>query len=281
MPTIVDMPKQLPSFNNPPVIETVLGVQFNPLDNFGNHHLGAYWATLDKEEWKRVLEVPALNQIQEQFGGHPINSPSIRFSIAAETPFRFQIRNKQNDRMIQVQNGWFILNWLEGDQGRPYPHYDQVRKSFDMEWQRFAIFIEDQNFGPLHPNLWEVTYVNHIPKDTVWSNSEDIPALVPTLLGKLGTLENIQFEDCNGNWRFEIPPEKGRLHVELRRGTLSKENDLTELIVLKLTARGPIESDNEHTLDNGLNLGRRTIVEAFASLTSPESHLYWERSDAN
>lgn len=275
------MPEQLPSFNNPPVIETVLGVQFDQLDNFGNHHLGAYWATLDKEEWIRVQEAPALNQIQEQFGGHPVNSPSIRFSIAAETPLRFQIRNKQNDQMIQVQNGWFILNWLAGEEGHSYPRYDQVRKSFDEEWQRFANFIEDQNFGTVRQNLWEVTYVNHFPKDTVWSKPEDLPAILPALVGELGSLGNIQFEDCNSSWRFEIPPEKGRLHVELQRGTRSKGSVFTELIVLKLTARGPIGSDIEHSLENGLNLGRKTIVESFASLTSSESHRYWERTDAN
>jgi len=45
----------LPDYVNPPVVETILGVQFERLPAFKNAHLGAFWKTLDTREWADVL----------------------------------------------------------------------------------------------------------------------------------------------------------------------------------------------------------------------------------
>jgi hypothetical protein len=38
-------------YENPPVVKTVLGVQFEPLATFSNAHLGAFWKRLDADAW--------------------------------------------------------------------------------------------------------------------------------------------------------------------------------------------------------------------------------------
>jgi len=38
--------KPMPSYENPPVIEVVCGVQFKPIKNFLSVHFGAYWETI-------------------------------------------------------------------------------------------------------------------------------------------------------------------------------------------------------------------------------------------
>lgn len=51
--------QNLPSFERPPVIETMLGVQFQPLPALRSAHLGAFWKTLG-EEWPVVLDASII-----------------------------------------------------------------------------------------------------------------------------------------------------------------------------------------------------------------------------
>jgi len=38
--------RMLPDFNEPPVIETVLGLQFDSLESFSIPHFGLYWSKI-------------------------------------------------------------------------------------------------------------------------------------------------------------------------------------------------------------------------------------------
>lgn len=276
----------LPSFKRPPVVETVLGVQFNPLAKMGNRHLGAFWATLDWTEWGTVREVPAISQVEEQFGDRSARFPSFQVSLQTEAPLRYQIRSVAEDRMIQIQNGWFVYNWLAAEGRHEYPRYDELRPSFDSEWDRFASFVAQNSLGPLQPNLWEVTYVNHFAQGSVWEQPIDWAGVLPQLLGSFRRdLGMVRFEDCQGAWRFEIPDRRGRLHIELTPAarTAAEPEELDEILVLKLTARGPIvREDAARSLDAGLNLGHEAIVQTFAAVTSDAAHDYWgPRSDGD
>ena len=44
-----------PDYEHPPVVETVIGVQFDSLPELRNAHLGAFWKTvLDTGEWHNL-----------------------------------------------------------------------------------------------------------------------------------------------------------------------------------------------------------------------------------
>jgi uncharacterized protein (TIGR04255 family) len=58
-------------YKNPPVVETVLSVQFNPLPNFGAGQLGAYWNELGAE-WPNVTEAPGVEPEYERFERAPV-----------------------------------------------------------------------------------------------------------------------------------------------------------------------------------------------------------------
>ena len=58
----------LPHYDKPPVIETVLGVQFDRLSALTNAHLGAFWKTLNpQQEWPNVEDAPLLPNKVERF----------------------------------------------------------------------------------------------------------------------------------------------------------------------------------------------------------------------
>lgn len=262
----------LPSFKQPPVVETVLGVQFEPIRGFTNAHLGAFWQTLGLD-WPNVADAPPLEQQFEQFGDERTWGPlGLQLKLTSEPSSRLQIRNKLNDRMIQVQNGRFHLNWL-GQAGGEYPRYKSVRPEFDKLFSRFCTFVKDQQLGDLRLNQWEVTYVNHIPKGTLWNAPSDVPSVSLLFASPPPLPMVVGPESLSGAWHFEITPKQGRLHVEIRHGRRTMPDD-KEILIITLTARGPL---NAGTLDYhaGLNLGREVIVQGFTALTSEKAHQKW------
>jgi uncharacterized protein (TIGR04255 family) len=267
--------ESLPKFRNPPVIETVLGVQFERLPKLGNAHLGAFWHSLGSD-WPNVTEVHEIEPQFERFADTKTwraAGPQLRFS--ARLGLRLQIRNADNNRMIQVQNGRLHYNWL-GQSGEEYPSYDRVRPEFDLAVRKFATFLADESLGELRPNQWEVTYVNHIPRRTVWNLPEDWVRLLSPLAALPARGPAVCLESFAGEWHYEIEPQRGRLHANLSHGWRKTPIE-QEVLVLNLTARGPLSPAEEGglSLDQGLCLGHETIVRAFKDFTSEEAHKYW------
>lgn len=265
----------LPKYKNPPVVETVLGVQFEALPKFGNAHLGFFWKQLGAD-WPSVSDAPCLEPEFERFGeGKSWLPTGFQFKVSQDPATRLQIRNRTKDRMIQVQNGRLLYNWL-GHGGGRYPSFDEVKPDFQQAMDVFRRFLETEALGELHPNQWEVTYVNHIPKGTVWDDPSDWVNLFPSLAVLPSKTPSVRLESFSGQWHYEIEPERGRLHVNLKHGWRKTPSE-QEMLVLNLTARGPIQAEGEDgpNLSEGLGIGHETIVRSFTELTSDGAHKYW------
>ncbi|MEX2315705.1 MAG: TIGR04255 family protein [Pirellulales bacterium] len=257
-------------YRNPPVVETVLSVQYKPLSKLGAGQLGAYWKELGAD-WPIVADVPAIDPTFERFEPANVWEPSAFVKLSSKMDVRLQIRNKSKDRMIQIQNGRFFYNWL-GTPGSEYPSYDLVRPEFDEQWDKFCEFVASQTSeNEVQPNLWEVLYVNHMPRGTVWNELSDLPRVLTFLRNPQIDGLNLTLDGIGGEWRFEIGSRRGRLYLKL--GMTMKEND-TPCAVLTLTARGPIGSGTQ-SLDQGLETGHKTITDSFDRLTSKDAQKYW------
>lgn len=270
----------LPSFRRPPVVETVLAVQFVPLRGMTNAHWGAYWKSLD-EPWTLLTEVDALPQVNEHFGDAAWNPASLIELRVGPPPVRLQIVNVRNDRMIQIQNGWFVYNWRLTKRCADYPRYSAVRIEFDRALAHLRDFMKLEGFADMRPNLWEVTYVNHLDRGPLWDRPNDWPKLLPGLLGEPPGLATVAFEGGNGDWRFELlrAAAQARLHVNLLQARRSRDGETAiDTLVLRLTARGNLTGPELWTqLGAGLDVGHEAVVQTFAALTSDEAHQHWER----
>ena len=159
--------EQLPSFEQPPVVETVLGIQFKPLSGFCNAHLGAFWKHLGRDwckllgkDWTLLSDAPTLEPTLERFEGSEAWAPlRSGFRLTADPSARLQIRSATDDAMIQLQNGRLHYNWL-GTRGGDYSRYKSVRPRFDELLRGFTGFVSTEALGKLVPNQWEITYVN-------------------------------------------------------------------------------------------------------------------------
>lgn len=264
-------PDDLPNFENPPVIETVLSVQFEPLTAIRTAHLGLLWEKF-RESFPKTEERPALDAVVERFG--EIRRARLGLQLETyETPPvpRLWFMNAQGNEMIQVQTDRFIKNWRQEGEGEKYPHYEKVKESFERDFAIFQEFLANNNLGAPHVNQCEVTYVNHIVSGEGWESFGDLEKIF-TLWKSPGTAIPGGTEDLRFHARFVIPDARGnpvgRLHVDVQPALRTSDNKPE--YVFQLTARGQVGESL-----NFLDLGREWIVRSFKALTTPHMHEVW------
>jgi uncharacterized protein (TIGR04255 family) len=267
------MPNELPEFDRPPVVETVLGVHFAPLVGLTSGHLGWFWREYLGEEWSQTKDAIQLQEQLEVFGAPPgWAPPGIQVNVRTLPPSpRLQITNRAGDRMVQLQSNQFHYNWQKRD--GVYPSYHTVRSEFDAHFNRFREFVAQAKVGELVPIQWELTYVDHVPRDSQWGGPTGWGKVLPGLLGTQKTSQEIRLETLGGDWHYEIPPQRGRLHVTVNLGKVGEGGEPG--LLLQMTARGPISKESGLDLAAGLELGHEVIVGTFMDLTSEEAHRAW------
>lgn len=273
--------RKSPSFRRPPVVETVLSIQFDPFPKFRNAHLGAFWKALG-DGWGEADDAPPLPVEIEQFGNVPPwqDLGMVGLQLSPVQPQRLRIFNATRDRIVQLQYNRLTYNWLSNDpvSREHYPRYKVIRPEFDEMLQRLRVFAADEGIGEVHPNQWEVLYVNHIQRGTLWSTPKDWHRVFRDgFIGPSEIDDNVVLESVGGTWSYEIKPQRGRLHVGFYHGRTGGA-PVSDPLVLQMTARGPLpEVGAKSAVGAGLDIGHEAIVFGFARLTSDEAHRYWER----
>ena len=277
---MLPMAGSLPEYVEPPVIETVLGVQFKPIEGLESAHLGAFWKTLG-QDWPRASDAAVLEPQLEAFSGSSKwGHVGIQLQLMNHPGIRLRIKNHSGNQLIQVQNGRFHLNWL-GEVGGKYPRYNPVADKFFEMFGRFCSYLRDEGFASPAEIQWEVTYVNHIKRGTVWQTPRDWTFF--ELLNNCSPVDDrTPLESLVAEWHREIPPQRGRLHINWTHRSSTDKSGHHEIVVLTLTARGPINVQlSNSTLRHGLDLGHEVIVLTFHDLMSDQANKYWGLIDGN
>lgn len=267
---------ELPKYDSPPVIETVLGVQFSPLPKFTNAHAGWFWKKCLDETWIAVQEAPPIQDVFERFGEEKLWGPEAALRVFTEpTSNRSQIIRADNARMIQVQPTRFMYNWKKSD-GVDYPSYEKLLPEFNGQFGQFGDFVSEAGYPGLDVNQWEVTYVNQIPKGDLWDEVTDWAKIIPRLSVFGVTVPGQVFDGFGGTWSQILAGNRGRLHITVRHARVGSAKG-PEILSLQLTARGPVDSNNSLSLQEGFDLGHKAIVLSFDEMTSTEAHKHWGR----
>jgi uncharacterized protein (TIGR04255 family) len=206
----------------PPVIETVLGVHFHPIQGLTAAHFGIFWKTVLRPDWTRAVEAPPIVEQTERFSDMPswLNiSPGsvIAVPLSAHSSSRLQISNSTGDRMVQLQSNRFHYNWKRTE--GPYPSYFAVREEFSQQFRHFRQFVEEQGLGQVKPFQWEVTYVDYIPPGVLWQSPEDWHKVIPGLLGGRHQ-DTLRLESVTGDY----PQARPRVHQSGIRQTRRERN---------------------------------------------------------
>jgi uncharacterized protein (TIGR04255 family) len=273
---LTSRPADLPDFENPPVVETVLSVQFEPIKGLHAAHLGLLWEDF-RSAFPRSDERAPLDQIIEQFPETPRLRVGFQLQASENIPIpRLCFINEQGNQMIQLQNDRFIKNWRKEGEGEEYPHYDEtIKPMFDLDFEVFTKFVIKNRLEPPAINQCEVTYVNHIVSGEGWESFRDFDKIFDFWSAPRVDVPG-SAEDLRVHARFVIPGDNrepiGRLHVDIQPAVRISDNK--PMYVFHLTARGHVAGGYEF-----FDIGRRWIVKSFASLTTTRMHQIWRKKN--
>lgn len=268
----------LPSFENPPLVEVVLGVQFEPLERMNTTHFGSLWQAFSRD-FPQVEENAPLEPAFERFGlGMPIQPPRRpQFLTRPELP-RLWFISEDESQLVQVQKDRFIHNWRKREGG--YPRYESIRSNFVGELEQFMAFADNHDLGPVQPNQVEATYINHILPCECWSEFGQLwkvlnPVGEPNWNGSLPSPETVTFGASFVITATGSAEPVGRLHVRAEPAIHNENRQ--RLLKMTLTARGTPTNPTAASVFEFLDRGREFIVRGFEQLTTPEMHAIWRK----
>jgi len=268
--------QNLPEFENPPVSEVVLGVQFEPLLSWAVPHYGLYWARIRDEYPEAQVQPPVVRQV-EIFGAARFKTHgTINLSVGPENP-RCWFLTADQTRLVQVQNDRFLINWRKVVGDEVYPRYEKaIRPKFAAEFARFMAYLKDAGMESMNVTQCEVTYINDVPLGEGWTSFSDLHDVISPWSGEMTDKFLPPPETIQINVAYPIPEQRGRLHVAMQHAFRPK--DSKETIQLRLTARGKPQDSELKSILEWFDMGREWIVRGFADFTAETAQKRWERT---
>lgn len=276
---MADSAQALPRFNKPPVIETVLGVHFRPVEKLTSAHQGLLWDQCFRSKFPKLEERPPLAEMREQFGEERlVGTPPIRWQVQdrPDVP-RLWATSDSGEHVVQIQRSAFFANWLKTSTDAAYRPFSDRRDEFNRQLTDVERFVRDQELGQIKPTSCVVTYINYVD----FSGFDEVGAALARLLtcstnetsdGWLPDPDNAAM-----NLAFPMPDNAGRLNVAVAPVVRRDGNEHKHALRLDLTARGAVTTGELADAMAWIDLGHEWVVRSFASVTRPEMHGLWER----
>lgn len=271
------------NYDAPPLVEVAMSVQFDPPKGLSLAHLGAFWDR-QKESFPNVRAVQPIATTNETFGSQWL-PPSLQLALTNEPDCRLQMISSDDQWMCQVQLNRLVINWRK--RSEEYPRFDRTWTRFQTTFAAWQEFLNEFEIAPLAPRLWELTYVNRIPKGSLWQEPKDWPKVFPGLWGgSFATVQSASLRGFLGQWVWEQGDPPARLYVEPKPGRTSGEPP-QDALLLSLTTRGPLspkgsaqESSSVASLiESGIGIGHELIVGTFDRISSNEAKKEWRRHE--
>ncbi|MGD0619184.1 MAG: TIGR04255 family protein [Bryobacteraceae bacterium] len=275
------MATRLPEFDEPPVVEVAISLQFKAFESLKAPHLGLLWRLFREEGYSRVEEHGELEPAFEEFEGTTVPAVGIRIRTFddAPPPPRVWFLNEAHNELIQVQRDRIVVNWRAGAQSEPYPRYPHILGRFRSALNSLIEFAASEQIGDVLPEQCEVTYVNHMRDGIGWETHGDLDHVVTTWQNRysdeyLGAPEDVGFKV-----RYRMTDESGRalgrLHVVLQPAYRSADG--RPIFVMNMIARGKPTPANLEGVFQLFDLEHEWIVRGFTSITTTRMHELWRR----
>jgi len=274
------MDAPLPDFENPPVVEVALGVQFDPIAGLTVPQLGLLWDRCFRKDFPNSEEHAPLESTIERFGISGLGNGGVRIQMANRPPSpRVWFLSNDGSELIQVQPDRFTHNWRKGGRSVEYPRYDHIRREFSEEISKFEKHIEAEGLGKVTPNQCEVTYVNHISTNEEWQTHAEMGNVIALCKPEFSEEFLPEPEELHMKGSFVIPHDDGTPLGRLRFSMepAFRRSDNAPVFLLNLVARGRPTNEGLAGVLGFMDIGRKWIVRGFAALTTPKMHAVWRR----
>lgn len=260
------MQGQLPDYDRPPVVETILGAVFDPIERFEAPYYGLYWATI-RDRFPNAEVRPPMTQ-----------GPTLEVSSGAPR-IRCWFIDTTSSRLIQLQQDRFYYNWRKSPSvhaTQDYPHYADLRPNFQSEWNHFVGFLGTQALSNPRVLSCEITYINHIERGNGWNDYTDLPKIFACLApGQSAILSAPKSLSFSGT--FEIPKNGGEIQLEFQPAI--RQDDYQQILQLNVTARGRMRSSSIDDMLGWFDSSQRSMLEAFDEFTRGPLHATFGRKE--
>jgi uncharacterized protein (TIGR04255 family) len=256
----INTPEYFAKYENPPVVEVVCGVVFEPINAISTAFFGLLWNEYG-EDFPTTRDLPPLEQPHRADVSGQYLQIDLQQAIMPTLP-RVWFVSEDESRIIQVQRDRFHFNWRKIKQEEAYPRFPDVYRGFSDKLEKFKNFIHRTNEVDIIPAQYELTYVNHILlgedaidfggvqcafPDLAWRN--DPNRFLPNPVG-------VQWDA-----KFPVPEVGGILQVKVR--SARSKNTGEPLFLLDFAVRGSAEI---LPMDDWFQLARKWIVKGFADI---------------
>ena len=247
------MPKTSLILSKPPVVETVLTVQFSDLPNWKSIHHGLYYEHIrDKyPEFEQIAEIPP---IIESFPPVP-RRMMLEFRSRVDEGCASYTSQKKTE-LVRVQKNRFAYHWIGSEDGT-YPHFTENSKIWSSEFEGFLQFCDKENVGEVVPVLCEVQYLNHIYPAPDENLAQTMVRVFGLALG--------EFELTTLNRTYVLGDNQGRLYAEIQSAFDESGKAFLEF---KLTCR--IRHEDE-VLFTTMQIAHDFLISHFKQLTVDET----------
>jgi uncharacterized protein (TIGR04255 family) len=269
--------RDLPDFHDPPVIETVVGVEFEALDGWDIRHFGLYWQAV-RDDYPHFEVQPPLNPTEPPGPAHAVAQNLVLNILPGPPSIRAWYIDAPQSRLIQIQEDRFIHNWRKISGDEPYPHYDDsIRPTFEKEWVRYQEFLQEHGSKAPEVRRWEVTYVNHLERGREWEELSELGEIVsfwtqpnaPTFLPSPNSV-TVQVH-------YPIGQQGDYLRVLVQ--PVIRGRDEREVLQVRITAAGRTRSSDLGEVLRCLDLGREWVVRGFGDITTAKMHHLWGKKE--
>ena len=263
---------QLPEYDQPPVVEVALAVEFKQSVNFRALDLGRL-----ADAWKDILPHAEERPLLPRMGLPSEDLLDTLFEIeeTASNPPRLWLQNHSGDRVAQIQHDRLVVNWRKGDLGGEYPRYETIRESIQDSWRRLTTACSELGHDEPIPSLCEVQYVNQLGAEQGWNSPQDTENLIVPWSG-IGDDEFLPHDHLSGfGLHCHFPEERdGWLTID---GWTSGDSE-TKMMTLGLTSRGRALSEDLDSALSFMDTAHVWIVRGFTAVTTSEAHKIWRRT---
>jgi uncharacterized protein (TIGR04255 family) len=261
------------TFENAPLVEVALSVQFQPLQMFTSAHAGEFWQII-KPDFLLTQEQPPLAPIGEFFGqvsGFP-NFPQFAIQMGG-IGIRNWFSTADGTYLLQLQRDRFALNWRKTPSNPDYPRYPVIREKFIELFKLFDGFVERSGLGKCEINIHEATYINQWRLKDDQKIGDGLGSWLHLAPNNVATLE---MEAANINTQYIVRSESshpiGRLYVNVAPiFTATGEKGVNLELICRII---PLELGNDF-LFHPMDLARQNIVTTFKQITSDSAQKVW------
>ncbi|MEM7242998.1 MAG: TIGR04255 family protein [Pseudomonadota bacterium] len=263
--------KKLPSFENPPINEVVMAIQFTPVEGFNVLHYNDVYSLFEKD-FKHHQQKPRLQPTFETFGGNSSDPISIELTSGMELP-RMWFVSKKGEKLIQFQDDKFIFNWRKRSMKPTYPRYENLLVEFQNLLEKLSNYFKSNFKSEIEITQIELSYLNIIPL----RNLTEIDKWI-----KLPKIDLEDVESLNVSMARVLQDASGASFARFSTSvaTATNRNSGDRAIQLGLSVKGrPSEEMDQLLPIDFFNLAREKIVTTFNDITTSKAHKAWSKHE--